>query len=333
VAIARGARTNVALLALLGIAFFTGWLAFAFATAPARWSLAIHAAGGFAIVALLPWKSMIARRGLERPRPGRWASVLLGILVVISLGAGVLHSTGLLVYWGPLTAMDFHVGAAIAAVPLVVWHVVARRIRVRPTDLSRRQMLRAGALIAGAAAAYAGTELLVKATGMPGAARRFTGSYEAGSFMPDQMPVSSWMLDAIPHIEAMSWQLSAGGRAWSYRELFAFDDRLTATLDCTGGFFSTQEWAGARLDRLIGKATGSSIRVRSVSGYDRRFPIERASSLLLATRLGGQTLDPGHGFPARLVVPDGRGFWWVKWVRSIEVDEMPHWWQAPFPLQ
>jgi hypothetical protein len=333
VAIARGARTNVALLALLGIAFFTGWLAFAFATAPARWSLAIHAAGGFAIVALLPWKSMIARRGLERPRPGRWASVLLGILVVISLGAGVLHSTGLLVYWGPLTAMDFHVGAAIAAVPLVVWHVVARRIRVRPTDLSRRQMLRAGALIAGAAAAYAGTELLVKATGMPGAARRFTGSYEAGSFMPDQMPVSSWMLDAVPHIEAMNWQLSAGGRAWSYRELFAFDDRLTATLDCTGGFFSTQEWAGARLDRLIGKATGSSIRVRSVSGYDRRFPIERASSLLLATRLGGQTLDPGHGFPARLVVPDGRGFWWVKWVRSIEVDEMPHWWQAPFPLQ
>jgi hypothetical protein len=333
VAIARGARTNVALLALLGIAFFTGWLAFAFATAPARWSLAIHAAGGFAIVALLPWKSMVARRGLERPRPGRWASVLLGILVVISLGAGVLHSTGLLVYWGPLTAMDFHVGAAIAAVPLVVWHVVARRIRVRPTDLSRRQMLRAGALIAGAAAAYAGTEVLVKATGMPGAARRFTGSYEAGSFMPDQMPVSSWMLDAVPHIEAMNWQLSAGGRAWSYRELFAFDDRLTATLDCTGGFFSTQEWAGARLDRLIGKATGSSIRVRSVSGYDRRFPIERASSLLLATRLGGQTLDPGHGFPARLVVPDGRGFWWVKWVRSIEVDEMPHWWQAPFPLQ
>jgi hypothetical protein len=332
-AIARGARTNVALLALLAIAFLTGWLAFAFATAPARWSLAMHAAGGFAIVALLPWKSMIARRGIERPRPGRWASVLLGILVTISLGAGVLHSTGLVVYWGPLTAMDFHVGAAIAAVPLVVWHVVARRVRVRPTDLSRRQMLRAGALIAGAAATYAGTEMLVKATGMPGAVRRFTGSYEAGSYRPDQMPVSSWMLDAIPQVEASSWRLAAGGREWSYDELFAFDDRLTATLDCTGGFFSTQEWAGVRLDRLIGKAKGTSIRVRSATGYDRRFPIERASSLLLATRFGGQTLDPGHGFPARLVVPDGRGFWWVKWVSAIEVDQMPHWWQPPFPLQ
>jgi len=110
VAIARGARINVALLALLFIAFFTGWIAFAFATAPARWSLDVHAAGGLAILALLPWKSMIARRGLDRPRAGRWASILLGILVLITLIAGALHSTGLLVYWGPLSAMEVHVG-------------------------------------------------------------------------------------------------------------------------------------------------------------------------------------------------------------------------------
>jgi len=333
VAIARGAGTNVALLAFLAIAFVTGWLAFAFATAPARWSLAVHAAGGFAIIAVLPWKSMVARRGLNRPRAGRWASILLGILVVVSLVAGILHSTGVLVYLGPLTAMDFHVGAAIAAVPLVVWHAMARRVRIRPTDLSRRRALRAGALVAGAAVAYAGTEMLVRATGMPGAARRFTGSYEAGSFLPDQMPVSSWMLDAVPQIEAHPWRLAAGGREWSYDELFAFDDHVTATLDCTGGFFSTQEWAGARLDRLLGKAQGTSIRVRSATGYDRRFPVDAAGSLLLATRYGGQTLDPGHGFPARLVVPEGRGFWWVKWVNAIEVDDLPYWWQPPFPLQ
>ena len=331
--IARGARVNLALLGLLSVAFFTGWLAFAFASAPARWSLAVHAAGGFAIVALLPWKSMIARRGLDRPRAGRWASILLGILVVISPIAGFLHSTGLVIYWGALTAMEVHVGAAIIAVPFVVWHVAARRVRVRPTDVSRRKILAAGALVAGAAVAYAGTEILVKATGMPGAARRFTGSYEAGSYLPNQMPVSSWIFDAVPQIEQGAWRLSAGGREWSYDELFVYDDRLTATLDCTGGFFSTQEWAGVRLDRLIGKAEGMSVHVQSVTGYDRRFPIERSDSLLLATRCGGQKLDPGHGFPARLVVPDGRGFWWVKWVSAIEVDDVPPWWQPPFPLQ
>ncbi|HXI96940.1 MAG TPA: molybdopterin-dependent oxidoreductase [Candidatus Acidoferrum sp.] len=333
IAIARGARTNLALLALLAVAFITGWVAFAFATAPARWSLAIHAAGGFAILALLPWKSMIARRGLGRPQPGRWASILFGVLVVVSLVAGLLHSTGLLVYIGPLTAMDFHVGAAVAAVPLAIWHVVARRVRVRATDLSRRNVLRGGAIVAGAAFAYAASEIVVRATGLPGAARRFTGSYEAGSFVPAAMPVSSWMFDAIPGIDQSAWRLTAAGRQWSYDELVSFDDRLTATLDCTGGFYSTQEWSGARLDRLIGKAEGTSIRVVSTTGYDRRFPIDQAGSMLLATRMGGQALDPGHGFPARLIVPDARGFHWVKWVSAIEVDDLPHWWQSPFPLQ
>ena len=57
-----GRRTNLALLALLAAAFATGWLAFAFGTAPARWSLVLHALGGFAILALLPWKSIAARR-------------------------------------------------------------------------------------------------------------------------------------------------------------------------------------------------------------------------------------------------------------------------------
>jgi hypothetical protein len=333
VAIARGTRTNVALLGLLVVAFLTGWLAFAFATAPARWSLVIHAAGGFAILALLPWKSMIARRGLDRPRGGRWASVLFGVLILISLSAGLAHSTGLLVYWGPLTAMDFHVGAAIAAVPFAIWHVFARRVRLRPTDLARRSVLRAGGVVAAAAVAYAGSEMVVRATGMPGAARRFTGSYEAGSFEPAAMPVSSWMFDPIPQLDQDAWRLHAVGRDWRYDELFAFDDQLTATLDCTGGFYSTQVWAGARLDRLVGDAQGATIRVVSATGYDRRFPIDRASSLLVATRFGGQALDRGHGFPARLVVPDGRGFWWVKWVSAIEVDDVPHWWQAPFPLQ
>src|SRR4030081_3017118 len=92
-AIARGARTNLALLGLLALAFVTGWLGFALRTTPPRWSLVVHAAGGFAILALLPWKSMIARRGLGRARPGRWASALLGVLVLVSLVAGLLHST------------------------------------------------------------------------------------------------------------------------------------------------------------------------------------------------------------------------------------------------
>ena len=328
-AVARGARTNAALLALIAAAFLTGWLAFAYATAPSRWSLVMHATSGFAILALLPWKSIIARRGVRRAQPGRWASILLAALVLVSLIAGLLHSTGLAINVGPLPAMDYHVGAAIAAVPLVIWHLVARRIRLRPADYSRRAVLRGGAVLATAAAAYATSELVVRATGMPGAARRFTGSYDAGS----ELPVSNWMFDPVPVLDAATWTLHTPTRIWTYDELSGFNDRMTATLDCTGGFYSTQEWSGATLDRLLGRPDVSSIRVISHTGYDRRFSIADAPRLLLATRMGGQPLDPCHGHPARLVVPHARGFWWVKWVVSIEVDDLPSWWQSPFPLQ
>ena len=328
-----GARTNLVVLVMLVAAFVTGWLAFAFATAPSRWSLLIHATGGFTIVALLPWKSMIARRGVRRSRPGRWASIVLGVLVIVSLAAGLAHSTGVVVYAGSLTAMEVHVGAALAAVPLAVWHVLARPIRLRGADASRRNFLRGALVLAGAAAAYGGTEVVARAAGLPGGARRFTGSYEAGSFQPESMPVSSWMFDALPQIDHRIWTLRVPGRGISYEELASFQDRVTATLDCTGGFYSTQEWAGARLDRLVTGAHGSSIRVVSRTGYDRRFPIEDASRLLLATRFGDRPLDAGHGYPTRLVAPDRRGFWWVKWVVAIEVDDVPDWWQSPFPTQ
>ena len=327
-----GARTNLGLLALLAVAFTTGWIAFSFATSPARWSLILHATSGVAILLLLPWKSMIARRGLRRARTGRWASIALGALVLVSLAAGLAHSVGLVVV-GPFTAMEWHVGAALVAVPLAIWHVAARRIRLRPADLSRRSFLRGATVIGAAAAGYAASELAVRAASLPGDRRRFTGSYESGSFEPQLMPISSWMFDAIPSIEAAPWTLRARGHTWSYADIASFEDRLVATLDCTGGFYSTQEWSGVRLDRLVGRTQGSSIRVVSHTGYDRRFPIEEAGRLLLATRFGGQALDAGHGFPARIVAPDRRGFWWVKWVTAIEVDDLPHWWQSPFPTQ
>jgi len=331
-------QTNLALLVCLAAAFATGWLAFAYSTAPARWSLVVHALGGFAILALLPWKSIVARRGLRRPRPGRWASLTLAVLVMASLAGGLLHSTGLLRWWGAYTAMELHVGAAIAAVPFAIWHVLARPVRPHRIDLARRNLLRAGGLVVAAGAAYAVSEVAVRVTGLPGAARRFTGTYEVGSFDPDLMPVSSWLLDPVPQLDPFNWRLrvvTPGGiREWTYADLLRFDDRRRAVLDCTGGFWSEQDWSGVLLSRLIPDTSGAaSVRVISHTGYDRRFPLTGLPALLLALRLGDRPLNPDHGSPARLVAPDRRGFWWVKWVRAIELESSPAWWQPPFPLQ
>jgi hypothetical protein len=330
--------TNLALFVLLGLAFTTGWVAFFYGTAPSRASLILHAASGYAIIALTPWKAVIAARGIQRRRPGWWASLAFTGLVVASIAAGILHSTGLVLAFGPFSAMEVHVGAALAAIPFVAWHVLARRIPVRAVDLSRRSLLRAGSLLAGGGLAYGAGEAAVRLLRLPGSLRRFTGSYEFGSLQPAQLPVTSWMFDAVPAIDPATWRLTvqvgATVRAWTYDELLAFDDRVRAMLDCTGGFYSTQDWSGVWLSRLLeGRSGGLSLHIRSLTGYDRRFGISDASRLLIATRLGGIPLAPGNGFPVRLVAPDLRGYWWVKWLTTITIDELPSWWQLPFPMQ
>src|ERR1700682_2935639 len=277
--------TNQALLVLLGVAFTSGWVAFFYSTAPSRASLIVHAVSGYAIVALTPWKAVIAGHGIQRRRPGWWASLVFTGLVIASVLAGILHSTGLLVAAGPFSAMEVHVAAALAAIPFVAWHVIARRIPMRAVDFSRRSLLRAGTLAAGAGFVYGAGEGAVRLLSLPGSTRRLTGSYEYGSLQPAQLPVTQWMFDAVPSIDPASWRLAVragnAAREWTYAELLAFDDRVQATLDCTGGFYSTQDWSGVWLSRLLspsplageGRGGGSSIYVRSLTGYDRRFAI------------------------------------------------------------
>jgi hypothetical protein len=330
--------TNLALFVLLGVAFVSGWVAFFYALAPSRWSLIVHATSGYAIVALTPWKSVIAARGVQRRRAGWGASLVLTLLVVVSVISGILHSSGLLISAGAITAMEVHVGAALIALPFATWHVIARRIPMRAVDLSRRSLLRAGTVLAGAGLVYGAGEGIARLLTLPGARRSPSGSYEYGSLQPAQLPVTQWMFDGVPAIEPTAWRLVIGGggtaRAWTYDELLRFDDRTRATLDCTGGFYSTQDWSGVWLSRLIPPGTNaSSVHVRSLTGYDRRFPIDVTDQLLLATRLGDLPLDPGHGFPVRLVAPNQRGYWWVKWVTAISIDALPSWWQLPFPIQ
>jgi hypothetical protein len=312
--------TNLALLFLLAVAFASGWVAFEVSGQPARAVLFLHAAAGVAIVLLVPWKSLVAKRGFQRPRALKWASIVLGIGVGISIVFGLLHASGH-PNVGYLTAMDFHVGAAVCVIPFVLWHVVARPLRLRATDFGRRSFIKGG-LLAGSAG------LVVAA--LPSALRAPTGSFQSA-----QPLATTWMFDAVPTVNVASWTLVVGNRTLSYGELAGYTDRIWSVIDCTGGWYSEQVWEGALLERLLPGATGtaSSLNVRSITGYSRRFPLEDAGRMLLATRMAGTDLDPGHGYPARLVVPGQRGFAWVKWVVAIDVDDQPWWWQPPFPLQ
>jgi molybdopterin-dependent oxidoreductase-like protein protein len=312
--------TNLSLFFLLSVAFASGWLAFELAGQPARAVLLLHAGAGVAIVLLIPWKSIVAKRGLRRRRAMRWASMVLALGIAISIVFGVLHAAGHPDV-GYLTAMAFHVGAALCVIPLVIWHLAARPIRLRATDLNRRNFLKGGLLIA---AAGLGVAVL------PSARRAATGSYQS-----PQPVATTWMFDSTPSVDVRSWRLAVAGRTWTYAELAGFEDRISAVIDCTGGWYSEQTWEGVLLERLLpaGARAPASVNVRSVTGYSRRFAIDDAGRMLLATRMAGAQLDPGLGYPVRLVVPDQRGFAWVKWVSAIDIDDSPWWWQPPFPLQ
>jgi DMSO/TMAO reductase YedYZ molybdopterin-dependent catalytic subunit len=334
-----GRRTNLALLLLLALVLATGALAFAVGSGWDQWAVVAHGAAALGILLLAPWKSAIARKGLRRGRPDSWASVVFSVLVALAVLAGLWHGTGLLRSFAGITAMQVHVGAALVSIPFAVWHVVARRVRPRRTDLSRRTFLRAGVLTAGALALYGGVAGIVRLSGLPGRRKRFTGSYATGSFRPEEMPVTQWLSDRVPEVDVDAWRLSlrADGRdigTRSLADLVAASERVRAVIDCTGGWFAEQDWEGVRLDRLISEAAGSgSILVRSVTGYSRRFPVRDSSSLWLVTRVGGRPLSPGHGAPARIAAPGRRGFWWVKWVVALEASDTPWWWQPPYPLQ
>lgn len=332
-----GRRTNLALFGLLAVAFATGALAYAVGTGWARWVVIGHGASGLGLLLLTPWKSMVVQRGIRHHPATRTLSIAFGVLVVITIAAGIVHSAGLRVL-GPVTAMQVHVGAALVALPLALWHVAARPTRPRRTDLSRRNALRTAGLVGGAGALWVATEGLWQVTSLRGADRRFTGSHEVGSFQPSAMPVTQWLSDSVPSVDTEDWRLrvEADGeeRTWAYEDLLDFDDEVRATLDCTGGWYAEQDWRGVRLARLLpDQPDGDSLVVSSVTGYWRRYPLGDAPRLLLATRVGGEPLSRGHGFPVRIVAPGRRGFWWVKWVDSVRTSSQPPWWQPPYPLQ
>ena len=329
-----GRRTNLALLALLPLAVLSGAITFLVGGGPIGLVVIAHGVIGLTLVVLVPWKSVIIRRGLRRPRPGRITSILLAVTVVLALLSGLAHSTGLLIEGLGVTALQVHVGAALVMLIPAALHVRRRRIRPRATDLSRRFVFRGALVIAAAGALYAALDGTVALFGWPGARRRATGSYELASGDPDRMPNTSWLFDTVPPIQ-VAWHLtvvSAGeSRDWAANELLPFGDDVTAILDCTGGWWSEQTWTGVRVARLLPRGATGSVQVTSATGYTRRLPL--TDDLLLATSVGGSPLTSGHGAPLRLVVPGRRGFHWVKWVVRIEHDDRPWWLELPVPLQ
>jgi DMSO/TMAO reductase YedYZ molybdopterin-dependent catalytic subunit len=223
--------------------------------------------------------------------------------------------------------MQIHVGAAVGALTALLAHFFLHAVRPRRADADRRALLRLGVLGAGAAVATAAWDL-------GGAtSRRFTGSVPKS-----QLEVTSWLNDGVPHPDPATWSLRVGSAVLDLATVRGLPhEEFTAILDCTSGWYSPQQWSGVRLSALLteaGVARGEwrSLEVRSTTGYARWFGADTLDNLWLATGVAGEPLPYGHGYPARIVAPGRRGFWWVKWVVSIQPSSRPPWAQSFFPL-
>src|SRR3989440_856937 len=304
---------------------------------PQEWFIfALHGIAGLWLLLLLwgkvrpVWSRLIhPRRWDRRPIYG----LLALLLVTVTLGAGTWWVAGGDVYFAGFNLLNWHIALGLGITAAIVLHMFARAKRLRKRDIAgRRQVLYFSAMLLAGVALWPGQQLTERILNLPGARRRFTGSRESGSYAGNVFPTSSWVADAPRPLDAQTWRLSLGGavttpRDFSYDELVTVHDEEEATLDCTGGFYSTQHWRGIPVGRLLDQAAlhteARYVSFISVTSYRWSLPLEEARTALLATHVGEEPLSHEHGFPLRLVSPGRRGFEWVKWITSIEVLTEP----------
>lgn len=337
---------NTTLLLLLIIQLVTGLVGFVNGVESRGWVLWLHGIGAYALVVLLFWKGGVIWETVRRRKT--WTRARLGFLGLLALLLVTLLLGLAWSFFGPqylfgFSLLSLHIYLAIPLMILLAWHAWRMRWIWRVPDArNRRTFLRSGLIGIAGAALWWTTGRVAEATPLTADEQRFSGSYETGSFT-GRFPVTSWIADRPDPVTREAWTLTVAGAVQQTLRL-PYDhvtnqalEEIEATLDCTGGFFTTQVWRGLALSTLLDQAVitekARSVGVISITGYQRRFSLAQARQLLLATHVAGEPLSHGHGFPLRLVVPTGRGYTWVKWVTRIQVNTTSALWQPPLPLQ
>jgi hypothetical protein len=333
----NGARfTNTALLALVLVLSLTG--VYGLFWTLDGWTFTLHRAAGWGLLAILPWKIAIIARSLRRElRPDLNRGVLVAVSLFLSGATLAVLVLGLLWkgrfgpenYWLRQTAISWHWMLALGLLVPFFVHVWRRWVAPRRADFaSRRGALRLALLGGLALAGYSAAQVVARLRELPGAPRRFSGSRRAGLHTGNRFPVTHTVPAHPEQVDPRTWRLEvvggpAGPLALTYAELLELAGvEQEATLDCTLGWYTVQKWQGIPLASLLELAGVErlpvGIRLVSVTGYARVLPFAEARAALLATHVGGETLEPGHGFPLRAVVPSRRGWFWVKWLARIE---------------
>ncbi len=302
----------------------------------------IHRIAGWALIVLIPWKTVISLRSLSRGLGRRFdRSVMIVISILLTVATLSILILVLLWTWqigpyyvwiGPFaySAIGWHWGIALGLAPLFMLHVWRRWPRPKKVDfLGRRQALKMIGLGAAAITSWGIAETFAKSVQNTGMERRFTGSREQGSFRGLDYPITSAADQGKIRLDPSTWTLTIKGKVrnpliLNYNDILTLSNsKSKATIDCTGGWYSTQIWRGVLLADLLSQAGIQEERhriiLKDVSGYTALFTPVDVPEILLATYVGDQALNHWHGYPVRAVVPSRRGGYWVKWLTEIEI--------------
>jgi DMSO/TMAO reductase YedYZ molybdopterin-dependent catalytic subunit len=158
-----------------------------------------------------------------------------------------------------------------------------------------------------------------------------------GQYVTKDFPVLS--AGPTPHTSLELWDFSIIGelaepRRWTWEEFRALSsEEITRDIHCVNKWSKLDTvWQGVSVDTLLEGIETSAEYVTQFSdgGYTTNLPLEdiMGGKAWVVFAYGGEPLEPEHGGPARMLVPQ-HYFWksakWVRGLRLHSIDEPGFW--------
>ena len=160
-----------------------------------------------------------------------------------------------------------------------------------------------------------------------------------GQYLTTDFPVLS--AGPTPRISHDDWRLTVTTEVgeettWTWRELTALpSEETTVDLHCVTRWSKLETtWRGVSLDTLLADVESAAdyVLVHAYGGYTTNLPLDDLldGQAWIAYEYEGETLEPVHGGPARLLVPHLYLWKSAKWVRGLQLvnDDEPGFWES-----
>jgi DMSO/TMAO reductase YedYZ molybdopterin-dependent catalytic subunit len=160
-----------------------------------------------------------------------------------------------------------------------------------------------------------------------------------GQYLTRDFPVLS--AGPTPRTNLDKWDLEVFGdvdapKRWNWQEFQALPrETFTVDIHCVTKWSKLDtEWEGVSIDTLLEgiDQSASYLIAHCDGGYTTNLPLEDVTGgkAWIAFGYDGDSLEPEHGGPARLLVP--HLYFWksAKWVRKLELtdDDRPGFWES-----